>query len=69
MDKKPWWWPERTDAAWCDRIRHEYDEAMCDDDIREKYANGRKYAVLWDHVGDAYDQFERLADHTLAKEK
>lgn len=69
MDKKPWWWPEHTDAAWCDRIRREYDEALSDDDIRDKYAGSRKYAVLWDHVGDAYDQFEKLADHFLSKEK
>jgi hypothetical protein len=66
---KPWWFPEITDAAWCDRIRKDYPEdaaGMDDDDIREQYANGCKYADLWDHVGDARSQFEALADAYLS---
>jgi hypothetical protein len=66
---KPWWFPEITDAAWCDRIRKDYPEdaaGMDDDDIREQYADGCKYADLWDHVGDARSQFEALADAYLS---
>ena len=64
---KPWFWPVPTDAAWCAKQRKEYNlsEYICDDDIRNRYADGCRYAVLWDHVGDAYEEFEALADYIL----
>lgn len=62
----PWWWPKPTDAAWCAQKRHDYDEpGLSDEEIRERFAYGRKYAVTWDHVGDAYDEFEQLADFLM----
>ena len=69
MSEKPWWWPEITDAEWIARIRSDYPEDtedLDDDTIREEYADGRKYAVTWDHIGDAYGDWERLADAFLA---
>lgn len=66
----PWWWPRLTDAAWCQEKRQVYEDAadLSDDAIRERYAEGRKYATLWDHTGDSYDQYEAMADHMLAIE-
>lgn len=69
MDKeKPWWWPLVTDKAWCDGIRKEYDDdtfEMTDDEIRDEYADGFKYADTWDHLGDAREAYEQLADAFL----
>lgn len=67
--EKPWWYPELTDAAWIARIRADYPEdaeGMDDEEIREKYADGCKYADTWDNLGDARTQFEKLADAYLA---
>lgn len=67
-EDEPWWFPVLTDDAWIARIRSDYPEStdgMCDDEIRRKYANGRKYATLWDHTGDAYADYEKLADAYL----
>lgn len=69
QNEKPWWFPELTDDAWLARIRAEYPEETAeldDDTVRDEYANGRKYADTWDHLGDARDQFEELADAYLA---
>ena len=38
---------------------------MGDEEIREVYANGRRYAVTWDHTGDAYDEYEKIVDDWL----
>ena len=68
-DEKPWWFPEVTDAAWVERMRMEYPDetaAKGDDEVREYFADGAKYATTWDHVGDAYDEYEKLADAYLA---
>ena len=62
----PWWWPEVTDSAWIKSIKEDYDCAgMDDDEIRNVYAKGLRYAVTWDHIGDAYEHFEPLADSML----
>lgn len=69
MAEREWWEPELTDAAWCARIREDYPEKaadMSDEEIRDYYADGQKYATTWDHTGDAYEQFEKLADAYLA---
>ncbi len=69
QDDKPWWIPELTDAAWCARIREDYPEDAADSDdhsIRGKYAKSWKYADTWDHLGDAREQFEKLADAYFA---
>jgi len=64
-----WWFPKLTDSAWCQEKRSDYpDYAHLDDDaLREKYAKGRKYQVLWDHLGDAYEEWEKLADAFAAQ--
>jgi hypothetical protein len=69
QDDKLWWIPELTDAAWCARIREDYLEDAADLDdhsIQSKYAKGLKYADTWDHLGDAREQFEKLADAYFA---
>ena len=39
---------------------------MDDDSIREEYANGGwKYADTWDHLRDAREAYEKLADAYL----
>ena len=69
-EKKPWWWPELTDHAYCERLRADYDDKSdwSDDELREHFDSGRKYAHLWDHVGDAYEEYEKVADALLAAE-
>ena len=67
-EEKPWWFPVLADDAWVARIREDYPEHtanMDDDDVRHEYAEGRKYAALWDHTGDAYADYEKLADAYL----
>lgn len=67
-DNKEWWEPTLTDDAWCERIRKDYPENadLTDSELRDYYADDQKYATTWDHVGDAYSQFEALADAYLA---
>ena len=52
------------DKAYCERLRTDYpeNEDMTDEELIEHYNHGRKYAVLWDNVGDAYYDYERLAN-------
>ncbi len=60
-----WWEPKVTDAVWIADTRKEYpeDTAELDDDkVRDEYANGCKYEVTWDHIGDAYEEYEQLAN-------
>jgi len=61
--EKPWWWPKRTDAEWCQWARGEYGlaETATDGSIRYFYADNRSFAVAWDHLGDARDEHEELA--------
>lgn len=67
---KPWWYPKRTDHEWCERKRKDYPEnaGLSDDALRDKYADGCKYQTLWDHVGEAREEHEKLADAYLALE-
>lgn len=69
MSEKPWWFPTLTDAAWIAQIRADYPDDtrdMDDDEVREHYADGWKYADTWDHLGDAREEYEKLADAYLA---
>ena len=74
-NKYDYWHPKITDVAWCKEIREEgYDEDdadLDDEGIRDHYADGAKYAVTWDHVGDAKDDWEPMADDwiLLCKER
>lgn len=65
--EKPYWYPQKTDSEWAEQMRRDMPEYQhfSDDDLREKFADGKKYHVLWDHTGDAYEQFEKLADAYL----
>ena len=66
---RPYWLAEVTDVNWCNRIRKDYPDdtkGMDDEAIREYYADGRKYADLWDHLDDARDDYEQLADAYIA---
>lgn len=67
-DKTPYWYPRLTNTEWCDRIRKDYPKAALWDDetIRDEYANGWKYADMWDHLGDARGDYEKLADAYLS---
>jgi hypothetical protein len=71
MSTKEWWKPVLTDDAWLARIRADYPEnaAQSDEWLRVYYANGRKYAVTWNHLGDAMDDWEQLADAYLLLKK
>ena len=62
--EKKWWHPTVTDTEYCNRLRDDYPENahMDDDELRDFYADGRKYSTLWDHIGDAYEDYEPLAD-------
>jgi hypothetical protein len=68
MDEKEWWFPELADEAFCERIRSDYpDDAkdMTNDEIIDYYADGQKYSTNWDHCGEAYEEYEKLADAYL----
>lgn len=63
----PWWYPILCDADYCDQLRKDYPENsdMDDEALIEHYNEGRKYQCLWDHTGDAYDDWEPLAEAYL----
>lgn len=70
MAERQWWEPELADAAYVVRLRDDYPEkceGMSDERVRDHFNDtGGKYVVTWDHLGDAYAQFEALADAYLA---
>jgi hypothetical protein len=63
--------PTLADAAYIERLREDYPETckgMSDEAVMDFYnPAGAKYVeqTLWDHVGDAAYDFERLADMYL----
>lgn len=61
------WFPQLVDDAYLARLRKDYPEnAHLDDDaLRSEYGCESKYGVTWDHIGDAYDEYEPLADAYL----
>lgn len=68
MSEPKWWEPVPVDAAYFAQLREDYpDKADWTDDELNDHFNetGGRYAVTWDHVGDAYAQFEELADAYL----
>jgi hypothetical protein len=69
VNDKPYWFPVLTDAAWVARIREDYPDdtdGLSDESIRDQYADGCKYADTWDNLGDAREDYEKLADAYLA---
>jgi hypothetical protein len=68
MSEKPWWYPTLADDRWLARLRDDYPEKgdWSDEELINYFnEDDSKYIVLWDHVGDAYSQFEALADDYL----
>lgn len=68
MAEKPYWFPTLCDKEYCKRLREDYpDQAkgMSDEELVEHYNDGAKYSTTWDHVGDAYEEYEPLADSFL----
>ena len=64
--------PTPTDAAYIARLRQDY-PAFCngrgDDEVMDHYnPSGCRYveSTLWDHLGDAIYEYEKLADAYLA---
>ena len=70
-EEKPYWWPVLSDESWCDRLRSEYPEHSdkSDEELRDHFADGWKYADVWDHLGDARDDWEGLADAFFEQQK
>lgn len=66
--EQEWWFPVLTEEKWLARIRKDYpeDASRSDEVLREDYADGGKYQTLWDHTGEAYAQWEKIADAHLA---
>lgn len=64
---KPWWFPQLTDEAWCEKMREDYPYKahLSDEEIRSHFAQGLKYATMWGHVRDAYSEYEELANAYL----
>lgn len=64
---RPYWYPTLCDGAYCARLREDYpdDAHMSDEELCEEYNDGLKYSITWDHAGDAYDEYEPLADAFL----
>lgn len=68
MNAKPWWFPVLADADYFARLRRDYPEkANWTDEQLNSYFNKTdcKYVDTWDHLGDAREQFEQLADAYL----
>lgn len=69
--KKEWWYPKLIDSDYVKKLREDYPDGTqgLDDEMAlEKFDNSQKYSTLWDHVGEAYEQFEPLADAYLELE-
>jgi hypothetical protein len=66
-DKKPYWFPILCNKEYFEQLRKDYPEnaEWSDEELHEYYNNSLKYQTLWDHIGDAYEDFEPLADMYL----
>lgn len=65
-DSKPWWWPTIINDAHLARLRKNYPEKSClnDEALLEYFDEGKnlgQFSTTWDHVGDAYAEYEELA--------
>jgi len=67
MSDKEWWFPEICDDEYFKRLRLDYPNRAdwSDEMLHDYFAEGRKYSITWDHVGDAYGEYEKLADAYL----
>lgn len=66
---KPHWWPQLVnDPEYLAEFReHQPDDAegMSDEELAEYLSEGWKYSDTWDHLGDARQGYEELADAFL----
>jgi hypothetical protein len=71
VSEREWWEPVLCDAEYCNGLRADYPDKAnwSDEELIEHFAQGRKYAVTWDHLGDAYADYEKLADAYLKLKK
>lgn len=65
-NEKPWWWPTTIDDAHIARLREDYPEKadLSDDELLEYFDEGKEpgqFSTTWDHTGDAYAEYEKLA--------
>ncbi len=62
--KSDWYYPELCDKAYFKRLRENYEESAhrTDEELHDYYNDGAKYSTTWDHIGDAYNEYEPLAD-------
>lgn len=67
LDKKEWWFPALYNEEYFSMLREEYPDMahMTNEELHDHYGHGRKYVITWDHVGDAYVEYEALADAYL----
>ena len=64
MTNKPWWWPQRVDQEWLQRLRQDYPDKKdwSDYSLINYFNDGRtEFSDTWDHLGDARDEYEELA--------
>ena len=69
-DNKPWWWPTIIDDAHLARLRDDYPEKanLSDEELLAYFDEGKgigQFSTTWDHVGDAYAEYEKLANAFL----
>lgn len=69
-----WWWPKEVDVNTVLRLRSDYPEEsyMSNGDLLKRFGyDGHKYeaAGLWDHIGDAETDYDRLADALIQLER
>lgn len=65
--KIKYWEPELCDDDYFSRLRLDYPENsdMSNDELHDHFNNSRKYSITWDHIGDAYAEYEPLSDAYL----
>lgn len=66
-DKKPYWYPVLADVDWCEYVRKDSPHLahLTDEEIVDEVNEGAKYVTCWDNCGDAYFDYEKLADAFL----
>ena len=72
-NEKPSWYPKLATEEYINRLREDYPhiaDGCSDEEVIEEFDHGRKYVgLLWDHVGEAYEGYEKLADAFLGQEE
>ena len=65
--KTPSWWPKVIDDNRIKELREEYPATtarLSDEGVLDYYEEGKPkggFTTLWDHVGEAYEDYEKLA--------